>query len=269
MACFPFCVLFLLSVPSVALLYGVVCEASSPTSSPAPSPNPISCDIVHIIQSAGQFSDFLQLLSETGDADKFQAQANKTHVGITIFVPIDKAFTRWPASTLLKNVTQEQKVRLCEYHALRKWYPLASLQQTEDNITSTYATSSAGEGRFTFNVTDDNGSIEIKTGWVTASIISTLHNEAPCSIFAVDGVLMPQDIFGLPTPPPPEPSPPASPPSSTPSSLIGSPSPGSSSPPALSIGPAGQRNSAASECYSEGLLVSFLLLCFCHLRYSY
>eukprot|EP00250_Pteridium_aquilinum_P024798 c2961_g1_i1 orf=235-1050(+) len=232
-----------------------------PTPTPAPAPAPAFCNITQVIESAGQFLNFLQLMSETKVGERFQIQANKTDVGITIFAPIDKAFARAPASSLLKNITQQQKVSLCEYHALPRWYPLASLQQTENNITGTYATYNGGGGKYTFNVTDQNGNVELETGWSSADIVSTLYNAAPCSIFAIDEVLLPEDIFGLPSPAP-------APAPSTGSPLISPSSPSSSlassSPPASTTasGPSSQPSIASSLCPYQALLLLSLLLSF-------
>ncbi|MCO5611337.1 hypothetical protein L7F22_065590 [Adiantum nelumboides] len=238
---------------------------SLPSPSPAPAPTtPTSCNITQVIDSAGQFSSFLQLMSQTGVGDKFQAQANQTHIGITIFAPIDKAFTRAPASALLKNITQQQKVSLCEYHALPKWYPLASLQHTNDNVTSTYATYNGGGGRYSFNVTDENGNVEIKTEWVSASIVSTLYNAAPCSIFAIDEVLLPEDIFGLPAPAP-APAPSAGAPVVSPSAQPVPSMAGSSTNPASSTaqsGPSSQPSIAPPLPCFQALLATSIFLCF-------
>ncbi|KAI5072899.1 hypothetical protein GOP47_0013005 [Adiantum capillus-veneris] len=237
---------------------------SSPSPSPAPVPTPALCNITQVIQSAGQFSSFLQLMSQTAVGEKFQAKANQTHIGITIFAPIDKAFARAPTSTLLKNITQQQKVSLCEYHALPKWYPLASLQQTDNNVTSTYATYNNAEGgKYSFNVTDEDGNVEIKTGWASASIVSTLYNAAPCSIFAIDEVLLPEDIFGLPSLAP-APAPSTGAPLVSPSTEPASSLSGSSRNPGLSTaasGPSSEPSIAPQLPYFQALLFTCLVLC--------
>ncbi|MCO5567937.1 hypothetical protein L7F22_021633 [Adiantum nelumboides] len=176
----------------------------SPT--PAPAPAPAFCNITQVIQSAGQFTTFLQLLDDTQAGQRFQNQANQSNIGITVFAPSDKAFATQPASTLLKNITEQQKVSLCHFHALTRWYPLSSLQQVNNMMLSTFATYNANTngGKYAINVSDFNGTVTVRTEWGSADVTSTLYNAEPCSVFAINEVLLPVDIFGMPPPTPAE-----------------------------------------------------------------
>ncbi|KAH7278959.1 hypothetical protein KP509_38G066200 [Ceratopteris richardii] len=178
--------------------------SAPPTSSPPPlppAPPAIAlCNLTQIIRDAGRFSTFLQLLNETRALDKFQAQANRTDVGITVFVPTDDAFTLEPAATLLKNLTAEQKVPLAYFHALTKWFSLSELQNVNNMMISTFATyndNTSGK-KYSVNVTNFNGTLSMQTAWSNASITSTPYNAQPCSIYSVNQVLLSVDIFGMP-----------------------------------------------------------------------
>ncbi|KAI5083613.1 hypothetical protein GOP47_0003356 [Adiantum capillus-veneris] len=203
-------VLFLaLSLCAHAIHAQAPTESPTPSPSPAPAPAPAFCNITQVIQSAGQFTNFLQLLSDTQAGERFQNQANQSNVGITVFAPTDEAFAAQPAATLLKNITEQQKVSLCHFHALTKWYSLSSLQQVNNMMLSTFATYNANinGGKYTVNVSDFNGTVTVRTEWTTAAISSTLYNAEPCSVFAINEVLLPIDIFGMPSPAAPTPAP--------------------------------------------------------------
>lgn len=197
----------------------------SASPSPAPAPAPAFVNITQVLVYAGDYTTFVNLLIETQVAQKFQNQANQTQVGISIFAPTNAAFNTPPASILLKNLTEQQKMSLLEYHALNNWQSLDALQHSSQNVTTTFATYNGG-GRYQFNITDEQGTVEIFTGYDKANITSTLYNEKPCSIFGINAVLLPEDLFGLPAPAP------------APSPFSGAPSPsGSPSSAAQASGP--------------------------------
>eukprot|EP00250_Pteridium_aquilinum_P022475 c25388_g1_i1 orf=184-981(+) len=228
---------------------------ASPTPSPAPAPAPAYVNITQVLVAAGDFSTFVGLLLSTGVGEKFQAQANNTEVGITIFAPKDKAFKAEPASTLLKGLKAQQVMSLVEYHGLNDWESLAALQQTSDNITSTFATFNGG-GQYMLNVTNSKGQVEIITDWNRATITSTLYNAKPVSIFAIEQVLLPFDLFGLPAPAP-APSPFSGAPSLSPSSSASSSSSSSSS----ASGPSSHKSSAPLSSSPPSPFSLFLLAC--------
>ncbi|KAI5063589.1 hypothetical protein GOP47_0022136 [Adiantum capillus-veneris] len=225
----------------------------APSPSPAPAPAPSYVNITQVLVYAGDFSTFVSLLISSGVGEKFQAQANNTETGITIFAPKDKAFTTEPAATLLKNLTSQQLMSLLEYHALTSWESLAELQLMTDNVTNTFATFNGG-GRYVLNVTMVKGQVEIITEWNKATITSTLYNARPVSIFALDQVLLAEDLFGLPAPAP-APSPFSGAPVSSPSSSSTGGGAGAAA------GPSGTNNSFAPLSSSPAPLCYLLFLC--------
>ncbi|KAH7427253.1 hypothetical protein KP509_10G036000 [Ceratopteris richardii] len=228
--------------------------APSPSLSPAPAPAPAFANITQVLINAGDYATLVGYLTSTGVGEKFQAQANRTDVGITIFAPKNKAFTTNPAASLLKGISFRNLEALLEYHALNNWESLADLQQMTDNVTSTFATYNSG-GRYQLNITNVQGQVQVDTEWNRATIASTLYNAQPVSIFALDEVLLPTDIFGLPAPAP-APAPSSGAPTPGPSS---SSSPSSSSAGGAASGPSGG-NSFATHSSSPATVFSLLLL---------
>ncbi|MCO5595975.1 hypothetical protein L7F22_050027 [Adiantum nelumboides] len=191
------------------------------TASPSASPSPMPVNITQIMEGAGQFGTFLSLLSATNVGQLFQTQANKTTTGITVFAPTDKAFSSLEPGVISK-LTAQEKIILLEFHALSAFYPLSALQQATDPVTPTIATDSAGVGKYTVNVTNQEGTVVISTGLTNAALISTLYNTVPCGVFAINQVLLPEEIFGL-LAPAPAPAPAPSPASAYPLSPASSP----------------------------------------------
>lgn len=255
------CLLLALSLPF---------SMAAPSLPPSPAPAPSPVNITQIIENAGQFATFLSLLTATNVEELFQSQANKTTTGITIFAPTDKAFSSLQAG-IISKLTAQQKIILLEFHALSAFYPLSALQQATDPVTPTLATDNAGVGKYTVNVTNQQGTVVISTGLTNAALISTLYNTVPCGVFAINQVLLPEEIFGLPAPSPaPSPYSPASSPSAfSPANTVASSSPASpfgpgtttgGSPPGVSAGPAPDASSAPSLHFTGAVLCTSVIV---------
>ncbi|KAH7293468.1 hypothetical protein KP509_28G026900 [Ceratopteris richardii] len=184
----------------------------SEAAAPAPASEPLFENFTQSLVYGGEYSTFIQLLVDTKLDVTLQTIANDTEgPGLTIFAPTDAAFELKPASSLLQNITESQKTTLIEYHALSKYQAFKDLQNSKNNVTSTYATDQNGGG-YKLNLTfTGHGRLEIKSDWTTALISTTVYTGNSVSVFAIDQVLLPREIFGLPAPPP-SPKAPASPP---------------------------------------------------------
>ncbi|KAH7422407.1 hypothetical protein KP509_12G007400 [Ceratopteris richardii] len=188
-------------------------QPQAPASMPpgaAPPPN-----ITQILVYGGDFSIFINLLMSSGVGAKFQMQADNPDVGISIFAPKDIAFTKEPTATLLRDLTPQQLEALLEYHALPNWQSLAVLQQKINSVTPTFATYSAG-GEFKLTISMVLGQVQLDTGRNVALITSTRYDTKPLSVYGLDDVLLPVDIFGpaaapAPTAGGPSPAPASSP----------------------------------------------------------
>ncbi|KAI5074749.1 hypothetical protein GOP47_0010710 [Adiantum capillus-veneris] len=262
-------VIFLWAIVAVAMVLNSPAQAATAVLAPAPAPAPAAPSFENVTQSlvfGGDYTTFIELLVETKVEVIFQTIANDTDgPGITIFAPTDDAFKTKLVSSLLKNLTALQKVRLVEYHALNVYLAFKNLQNSNNNVTSTYATfNGGGSGRYQVNLTfTGGGRLEIASGWTTAKISTTVYSRKPVSIFAIDQVLLPDEIFGLPPPPPP-PAPPALPlpPSPAPSAAPPPPTPPKAD--ASSASPARLLLITAAyllPCTSGSPLLFFLLVC--------
>ncbi|KAF8762577.1 hypothetical protein HU200_009305 [Digitaria exilis] len=94
-------------------------------------------------------------------------------------------------NTLAGLITKGQLKSLLLFHAFRKFYSLAELGKlSRRNPVATFAGS-----KYTLNLTDDNGSIRVKSTWSNAKIVSCVYARAPVAVYEVDKVLLPMQIF--------------------------------------------------------------------------
>ncbi|XP_047044441.1 fasciclin-like arabinogalactan protein 7 [Lolium rigidum] len=135
--------------------------------SPAPAPAPGHVDLADLLSVAGPFSTFLEYLKKTDVLETFQSKANDTKEGITMFVPKNSAFAALRTTTFA-NLTGDQLKSLILYHALPKYYSLAEFNKLSSlNPVATFAGS-----QYTLNLTDNMGSIRVKSMWSNPKIIS-------------------------------------------------------------------------------------------------
>lgn len=224
--------------------------------SPAPAPAPMFVNVTQLLVYGGDYSTFISLIIETKVDVIFQSMANNTKTGITIFAPTNEAFQTKLATSLLKNLTASQKVSLVEYHALNNFHSLGDLQNSNQNQTATLASYNNGGGRYLLNITfGHNGIVEVESDWTVANVTSMVYSQSPVSIFAVNQVLLPEDIFGLPPSPAPAPAP---------SSGAPTPSTSSSASASASSPAAGTSNDSSSSTpfSSTTLLISLFSFTF-------
>eukprot|EP00252_Welwitschia_mirabilis_P019486 TRINITY_DN4527_c0_g1_i1.p1 TRINITY_DN4527_c0_g1~~TRINITY_DN4527_c0_g1_i1.p1 ORF type:complete len:274 (+),score=16.51 TRINITY_DN4527_c0_g1_i1:1000-1821(+) len=227
----------------------------TPSPSPAPAPAPAYVNLTALLSVAGPFSQFLQLLQSTGVLKTVQDQANISDVGLTLFVPTDKAFSSVPSKTLAK-LGSDQKKALLLAHAIPRFYTLSDFQNFS-NPARTMASGLEG-GKYNLNITSKNGAVSVSSGYVKTSISSTVYVTDPAGIYSVGKVLLPQDIFGVPAPTPaPAPSR-VAPKTPSPSRESASESPSSSSSPATATSPAGSPSGSPSAGSFLGHVPSLL-----------
>ncbi|KQJ98886.1 fasciclin-like arabinogalactan protein 7 isoform X2 [Brachypodium distachyon] len=173
--------------------------------SPAPAPSPHIVNLADLLSVAGPFHTFLDYLEKTDVLKTFQSKANDTKEsaeGITIFVPKDSAFSSLRATTFA-NLTGEELKSLVLYHALPKYYSLAEFNKLSSlNPVPTFAGS-----QYTLNLTDNMGSIRVKSMWSNPKISSSVYSTRPVAVYEVDKVLLPMQIFKSDPPLAPAPAP--------------------------------------------------------------
>jgi uncharacterized surface protein with fasciclin (FAS1) repeats len=170
--------------------------------SPAPAPAPGHVDLADLLSVAGPFSTFLDYLKQTDVLETFQSKANDTKEGITMFVPKNSAFAALRTTTFA-NLTGDQLKSLLLYHALPKYYSLAEFNKLSSlNPVATFAGS-----QYTLNLTDNMGSIRVKSMWSNPKISSSVYSTRPVAVYEVDKVLLPMQIFKSDPPLAPAPAP--------------------------------------------------------------
>ncbi|CAN1196656.1 Fasciclin-like arabinogalactan protein 7 [Linum perenne] len=177
-----------------------------PTPAPAPAPSSPYVNLTDLLSVAGPFHTFLNYLQSTKVIDTFQAQANKTHQGITLFVPKDSAFSALnkPPYPSLSNLTSAQLKQVMLFHALPHFYTFADFKNLSD--ASPVATF-AGSGQFALNFTYVSGLVRMDSGWSKTKVSSSVHSTDPVAVYQVDKVLLPEAVFGTDIPPMPAPAP--------------------------------------------------------------
>ncbi|CAL5013354.1 unnamed protein product [Urochloa decumbens] len=191
--------IFTTAILAIALSASAVADKTknpSAPSSPIHPPSPVyHVDLAVLLNVAGPFQTFLNYLQKTNVIETFQSQANNTKAGgITILVPRDSAFAalkKKKKRTLGRLSKRGQLKSLLLYHAFRKFYSLGEFSKlSRRNPVATFAGS-----RYTLNVTNDIGTIWVKSAWSNAKIGSTVYATAPVAVYEVDKVLLPKQIF--------------------------------------------------------------------------
>ncbi|KHN29436.1 Fasciclin-like arabinogalactan protein 10 [Glycine soja] len=188
----------------------------------APPPS-ADVNITALIEKAG-CKTFASLISSNGLIKTFQSTADK---GLTIFAPNDEAFKAKGVPDLSK-LTNAEVVSLLQYHAAAKYLPVGSLKTTKDSINTL---ASNGAGKFDLTVSVAGDSLTLHTGVDSSRIADTILDSSPLSIYSVDSVLLPQELFAKSPSPAPAPESVSSP-TPAPSPVAEAPSPFPASPPA-------------------------------------
>ncbi|CAO2162850.1 unnamed protein product [Urochloa humidicola] len=189
-------IFFATAMLAIALAVADKTKNPSTPSSPIHPPSPVyHVDLAVLLNVAGPFQTFLHYLKKANVMETFQSQANNTKAGgITIFVPRDSAFAalkKKKKNTALARLSKGQLKSLLLYHAFRKFYSLGEFSKlSRRNPVATFAGS-----RYSLNVTDDIGTIRVKSAWSNAKIGSTVVGTAPVAVYEVDKVLLPKQIF--------------------------------------------------------------------------
>jgi len=195
-------IIFATAVLAVALSSPAVAhETKNPAapSSPIDLPPPVHhVDLADLLDVAGPFQTFLNYMQRTSVIETIQSQADHTKAGITIFVPRDSAFAalkkkkkKKKTTPAIASLTKAQLKSLLLYHALPRFYSLAEVGSLRwRSPVATFAGS-----RCTLNLTEDIGTIRVRSAWSNAKIGSTVYGTAPVAVYEVDKVLLPSQIF--------------------------------------------------------------------------
>ncbi|CAO2824943.1 unnamed protein product [Amaranthus hypochondriacus] len=180
--------LSIFTVDSLLMPYGFNLMASE-TRPPEPGLN-----ITRALIDGHEFNVAASMLLASGVVSEFEA--DEGGAGITLFIPIDKAFANLPSNVELQALPAETKSLVLKFHVLHSYYPLGSLESIVNPVQPTLATEDNGAGSFTLNISRVNGSVAINTGIVQATITRTVFDQKPVAIYGVSSVLLPKEIFG-------------------------------------------------------------------------
>jgi hypothetical protein len=215
-----------LKPPAVVLAVAVLCLAlpraalsqpqSAPpaiadTPAPAPAPAPHRVNLTDLFSLAGPYGRFLGYLVRTDAIRTLQSLANATDgQGVTVFAPEDSAFAAVDGAAL-SNLTDDRLRELVLCHAVARYLPLSSFAA----LAASGPVATLGGGpRCAVNVTYAAGRIRIASGWTgTARLVSSVYSTPPVAVYALDRVLLPEQVFptepDVAPVPAPAPAPPA------------------------------------------------------------
>lgn len=216
----------------------------------APAPEPSSVNLTSLLAAKG-CKEFAHLLISTGAAKTFQENIDS---GLTVFCPGDGAVKGFMPK--YKNLTAGNKTALVLYHGVPVYNSMGILK-SNNGIMNTLATE--GANKYDFTVQNDDESVTLKTKVVTAKITGTLVDEDPLSVFKLDKVLLPRELFKPSAKLEPAPSPEAEAPG--PDAADG---PASDDDDEVADQTAHKRNkNAAGKIHGGGFVAVGLTLCYC------
>ncbi|XP_062224810.1 fasciclin-like arabinogalactan protein 7 [Phragmites australis] len=177
-----------LALPRAALCQKAPVETPAPVPAPAPAPHHVN--LTDLLSLAGPYGTFLDYLTRTDVIRTFQSQANVTDQGVTIFAPEDSAFAAVEKAAL-SNLTADQLRSLMLCHAMPRYYPLSAFSV----LAASSPVSTFAGGQCAVNVTDAAGTIHVMLGWAKAKLVSSVYSSAPVAVYALDRVLLPEQVF--------------------------------------------------------------------------
>lgn len=166
----------------------------------APTPAPSQQNLTAIMSKHGckVFADTLN-----ASPDAHNTFTDNLDGGLTVFCPVDDAFKKFLPK--YKNLTAAGKAALLEFHGIPVYQSIANLKSS-NGVQNTLATD--GADKYDFTVQNDGDQVTLRTRAVTARITDTLIDEQPLAIYAIDKVLLPEELFKAEAPTPsPAPAP--------------------------------------------------------------
>jgi uncharacterized surface protein with fasciclin (FAS1) repeats len=162
----------------------------------ADSPAPASVDIESILVKGSQYGTFIKLLKATQVMTQLSSQLKNTFDGITVFAPSDNAFNNLKAGTL-NSLTAQQQSELVLYHILPRYYSFSTFETTSNPVRTQ---ASGNEGVYTVNVTSTSNQVNVSTGVNNVPVSNAMYSEFPLSVYSLDKVLLPNELFGVKPP---------------------------------------------------------------------
>nr|GMC48527.1 fasciclin-like arabinogalactan protein 2 [Ipomoea batatas]GMC70649.1 fasciclin-like arabinogalactan protein 2 [Ipomoea batatas] len=152
----------------------------------APASGPTDVNITTLMAKQG-CKAFADLLESTGADGTF---ALNVETGLTVFCPTDKVIQGFMPK--YKNLSKDGKMSLLLYHGVPVYHNLGMLRSS-NGVLNTLAT--GGSSKYDFTVQNSGDDVTLETKVVTAKITGTMYDEEPLSVFKVDKVLLPRELF--------------------------------------------------------------------------
>ncbi|XP_075498279.1 fasciclin-like arabinogalactan protein 2 [Primulina tabacum] len=152
----------------------------------APSSAPTDVNVTSLMAKQGckAFSD---LIRAEGTEDTF---LQSVVGGLTIFCPSDDALKSFMPS--YTNLTSDGRTSVVLYHAIPTYNSLGMLRSSS-GLVNTLATE--GANKYDLTVLNDGDNVKLETKVNTATIKGTLIDADPLSVFKIDRVLLPRQLF--------------------------------------------------------------------------
>ncbi|KAL9243784.1 hypothetical protein vseg_017630 [Gypsophila vaccaria] len=182
---------------TILLLATLAATATAQTTAPAPAPS-APVNLTAILEKGGQFTTFIRLLASTQVGQQVDNQVNNSNEGMTVFAPSDNAFNTLKPGTI-NSLTTQQQVQLVLFHVLPKFYTFDTFQ-TASNPVRTQASGNDGKP-FVLNITYLGvNNVNVSTGNVTTQVNNVLRDKFPLTVFQLEKVLLPEELFGAKAP---------------------------------------------------------------------
>ncbi|KAK1698831.1 hypothetical protein QYE76_015528 [Lolium multiflorum] len=161
-------------------------------------------DPIAILKKAGGFTKFCDLLEQTRVDTQLKAQLTDSYNGLTIFAPTDDAFDSLKAGTL-NGLSNQDQIQMMLYCVLPRFYSLSMLGNIKDKVNTQ---ASGHTGPYKYAIKPSGNNVNVSTGVKGNNMLlnSVVSKDFPLSIYSVDKVPLPYELFG-PQPPTPAPAP--------------------------------------------------------------
>lgn len=152
---------------------------------PVASPSDLNVTTLMAKQGCKAFSDLLE-----AHPDVAKTYAENVQSGLTVFCPTDGVISAFMPK--FKNLTKDGKASLLLYHGIPVYNSMGMLK-SNNGLMNTLATE--GKNKYDFTVQNDGDDVKLETKVVTVTISGTLYDEEPLSVYKVDKVLLPRELF--------------------------------------------------------------------------
>jgi uncharacterized surface protein with fasciclin (FAS1) repeats len=163
-----------------------ISQVISSTEAEAPTAGPRQHNLTALMTKQG-CKAFTDLLTASGSYETFDQNVDG---GLTVFCPSDSSLAAFMPR--YRNLTSAGKTALLLYHGVPVYNSMGMLR-SNNGLMNTLATE--GSNKYDFTVQNDGEDVKLETKVVTAKITGTLIDDDPLSVYKVDKVLLPRELY--------------------------------------------------------------------------